>query len=173
MDWQPKYRPEAASAFFADGRAMRPPVEGTVAQGRLHEDLAFYEGVDPESGKPIARAPIPVDAGTLRHGRERFDIFCAPCHDRTGGGRGLVVQRGFHVPVELSGDRVRGLADGEIFQAMTKGVRNMPAYGSQIPEADRWAIVTYVRALGRSQHAALADVPVELQGKLEPEGGTP
>ena len=167
MRVQPKYRPEAASPFFLDGRAMRAPVEGTVAQGQLRADDAFYTGRTAEGF--VAKAPIEVSDATLKRGQERFNIFCAACHDRAGSGRGMAVQRGFPPPVDLTSDRVRKFADGEIFNVETHGVRNMPSYAAQIPESDRWAIVTWVRVLQRSQHASPADVPSDRQDKIEPE----
>lgn len=167
MRVQPKVRPEAASAVFADGKGMRTPVEGTVAQGRLNADEAFHTGRTAEGF--VAKAPVEVTEATLKRGQERFNIYCAACHDRTGGGRGMTVQRGFPPPVDLTGERVRGLADGEIFDVATHGVRNMPSYAVQVPEADRWAIVTWIRVLQRSQHASPADVPAERRDKIEPE----
>jgi mono/diheme cytochrome c family protein len=168
MDWQPKVRPQAASVAFADGVGMRTPVEGTVAKGELREDERYFQGT--EGGVLIARSPVPATLALARRGQQRFDIYCAPCHDRAGSGKGIVVQRGYPPPMDLAGDRVRGLADGEIFRVISSGVRNMPGYAAQIPVGDRWAIVLWVRALGRSQHAALADVPPDLQNNLAPEG---
>jgi mono/diheme cytochrome c family protein len=170
MDWQNKFLPQQQNDFFADHRAMRPILDGTVAQGELRDDVAFYQGTDPATGKPLVVPPFPVTEAVLRRGQERFNIYCTPCHDKAGSGHGIVVQRGFHIPVDLAGDRVRGLTDGEIFQAISRGVRNMPAYGIQIPERDRWSIVTWVRVLGRSQHTVLADVPADRRAQVEPEG---
>lgn len=164
---QPKYRPLAQSAFFADGRAARPPVEGTVAQGRLKADEAFYTGRT-ERGF-LLKAPVEVSEAVLKRGEERFNIYCAACHDRSGGGRGLAVQRGFPPPVDLNSERVRGLADGEIFHVVSRGVRNMPSYAAQIPEADRWSIVVWTRVLQRSQHASPGDVPEGQREQIEPE----
>jgi mono/diheme cytochrome c family protein len=167
MRQQPKYRPEAASPFFADGRAMRTPVEGTLARGALRADEVFFTGKN-EQGF-VTRAPIEVTDATLKHGQERFNIFCAACHDRSGAGHGMAVQRGFPPPVELSSDRVRSFADGEIFNVVTRGVRNMPSYAVQIEVPDRWAIVAWVRVLQRSQHAAPSDIPPDRQDRVEPE----
>ncbi len=164
---QAKYRPEGESAFFADKRAMRAPVEGTIAQGQLFEDQAFYKGRT-EQGF-LLKSPQEVSESSLRRGQERFNIYCSPCHDRTGTGRGLTVQRGFPPPVDLNGERVRNFADGEIFNVITRGVRNMPSYAAQIPEEDRWKIVAWVRVLQRSQHGSLADVPPEQREQIEPE----
>ena len=109
----------------------------------------------------------------VRRGRERFTIYCAPCHDRSGSGHGIVVQRGYPLPVDLSSDRVLTMSDGEIFNVITKGVRNMPSYGAQIPVDDRWNIVGWVRVIGRSQHASIEDVPAEHKGDILPQGVMP
>ena len=111
-----------------------------------------------------------VDQALLSRGQERFNIYCAPCHDRTGSGKGVVIQRGFPVPVDLNSDRVRTMSDGEIFNVITKGVRNMPGYASQVPTDDRWSIVGWVRVLNRSQYATMDDVPAELRGNVAPRG---
>lgn len=153
MVWQPKYRPEAASRYFADGRAMRTPPAGTVARS-----------------SPLDTPPMPaVTEALARRGRQRFDIYCSPCHDRAGSGHGMVVQRGFPPPIDLASDRVRGLPDAQIFDTISHGVRNMPSYAAQVPPEDRWAIVVWLRVLERSQHAALADVPPEMRSLILPE----
>jgi mono/diheme cytochrome c family protein len=169
MDWQPKYQWGEASPLFEDGRAMRPLVDGTVPVGYLNEDDAYYRGKDAK-GEFIKRAPLEVDEKIVRRGQERFNIYCAPCHDMSGGGRGMVVQRGFPPPVDLSSERVLTMPDGQVFDTISHGVRNMPAYRKQIPVADRWAIVTWVRVLGKSQHALIDDVPAEKRSTIEPEG---
>jgi mono/diheme cytochrome c family protein len=178
MDWQPKYQWGEASPLFEDGRAMRPLVDGVIPLGHLNEDDGYYRG-KLASGEYVARVTdlkmgdksIEVDEKLIRRGEDRFNIYCAPCHDQSGGGRGMVVQRGYPPPVDLSSDRVRNeMRDGQIFETITNGIRNMPAYRKQIPVADRWAIVTWVRVLGRSQHASKEDVPADKQGAIEPEG---
>lgn len=171
MDWQPKYQANQASPLFEDGRAMRPLVEGTVAQGELREDDALYRG---KSGDAyVATVPGPVDEARILRGQDRFNIYCTPCHDKTGSGHGMVVKRGYPIPLDLASDRVRGLPDGQIFDVITNGVRNMPSYRKQIPVDDRWAIVTWVRVLGRSQHATIEDVPPEQRDRIDAESGTP
>jgi mono/diheme cytochrome c family protein len=171
MDWQPKYQANQASPLFADGRAMRPLVEGTVAHGELREDDAHYRG---KSGDAyVATVPVPVDEALLLRGQQRFNIYCAPCHDQTGSGHGMIVKRGYPIPLDLASDRVRGLPDGQIFDVISNGVRNMPSYRKQIPVDDRWAIVTWVRVLGQSQHATIEDVPAEKRGGIDAESGTP
>jgi mono/diheme cytochrome c family protein len=171
MDWQPKYKAEQASSLWRDGRAMRPVVDGTVAQGQLRSD----EGMN--TGKVgdlyLAKAPVAVDESVVRRGQQRFNIYCSPCHDRTGSGQGMVVKRGYPPPVNLTSDRVLNMPDGQIFWTMTNGVRNMPSYRKQVPVEDRWAIVSWVRVLGRSQHGALADVPDDQKNKIEAVEVTP
>jgi mono/diheme cytochrome c family protein len=167
MALQPKVRPETASAVFSDGRGMRPLVEGTVARGELREDDAYYRGGTTDAA--VAFAPIQMSESVLERGEERFNIYCSVCHDHAGSGHGLVVQHGYPLPVDLASDHVRGLKDGEIFQTITNGIRNMPSYRSQIPVEDRWAIVMWVRVLGRSQHASPEDVPPDMQGRIEPK----
>lgn len=172
MDFQQKYLPEAASTLFPDGRAMRPLVEGTVAQGQLREDDAMYRGKNAD-GSFIADVPIQVDEATLKRGQERYNIYCAPCHDEAGSGHGMVVKRGYPLPIDLGSDRVKTMPDGEIFNVITNGVRNMPSYRKQIPVEDRWKIVTWVRVLNKSQHASTNDVPPEMKNRIDAESGTP
>lgn len=180
MDWQPKVQPLESgpmvtgadgqkTPLFADGRGMRPLVAGTVAQGQLHEDEAFYKGM--VDGKHVARVPVEVNETLIRRGQERFNIYCAPCHDKTGAGRGIVIQRGFPPPVDLASDRVLQMPDGQIFDTITNGVRNMPAYRKQVPVEDRWAIAAWVRVLQRSQHGKIDDVPAAEKGRILPEEG--
>jgi mono/diheme cytochrome c family protein len=171
MNIQPKQKAESPSHLFSDGRGMRPLEEGTVAVGQLHEDDARYRGK--EGDAYVARVPIQVDEGTLERGQQRFNIYCTPCHDRTGSGHGTVVLHGYPPPVDLSSERVRTMPDGQIFDTITHGARNMPAYGKQIPVDDRWAIVTWVRVIGHSQHAAITDVPPEQRAHIDAENRTP
>jgi mono/diheme cytochrome c family protein len=165
MDKQPRYNPQAEGAFFADGSAMRPPVPGTVARGQLHEDQAYYFGRD-VSGEFLKIAPVHVTAQILQRGRERYDIYCSPCHSRVGDGHGIMVDRGYTPPPTFHSERVREIADGYIFDVITNGVRTMPSYADQINADDRWAIITYIRALQRSQNAGLQDVPEELRESI-------
>lgn len=170
MDWQPKYRPEAESEFFSDGRTMRKPVEGTVALGHLEEDDAYYRGLAAD-GSFVPRVPGKVDEKTLARGEERFNIFCAPCHDKTGGGKGMIPRRTNWLAADLSADRLRAAPDGQLYDTIANGKNTMPSYRAQVPVADRWAIVAWVRVLQRSQHAAPADVPPG--SNIEPEGTNP
>ncbi len=165
MDRQPKYKPQAASPFFADGRASRAAIPGTVAEGQLREDGGYETGIS--GGNYIGKNPLAVDAALLARGRERFDIYCAPCHDRTGSGRGIVPLRvPSWIPTSLLEPRIREMTDGELFHVASDGRRTMPGYRYQTPVRDRWAIVAYVRALQRARDATLADVPPELRSTL-------
>ena len=157
MHNQPKYRGLRASEFFADGSSARPLVEGTIARGTLQDDEAFFTGkLDKVTVKEL---PFPVDEAVLNRGQERFNIYCSPCHDRTGSGNGLVVQRGYRQPPSYHIDRLRQADVGYFFDVITNGFGVMPDYRAQIAPRDRWAIVAYIRALQLSQHAAASDVP--------------
>lgn len=151
MEFQPRYNAFEGNDFFADGRNMRTPPAGTVARGLLKEDAAFNRGGD--TLNPIAKIPVPVTAELMERGQVRYNIYCTPCHSASGAGNGMVVKRGFLPPPSLHDERIVQMPDGQIFQVISRGVRNMPSYGTQIPEADRWAIVAYIRAL---QHTRLA-----------------
>lgn len=154
MDRQPRFRVQGETPFFADRRMSRPPVPGTIARGQL-----------PAASTP-ATIPAPLNMALLERGRERYDIFCAPCHDRTGAGRGIVAVRGNWPAGDLREARIREMSDREIFEVISNGRRTMPAYRYQIAEHDRWAIVAYVRALQRAASGTLSDVPVELRDQL-------
>ncbi len=164
MDRQAKYKPQAASPLFADGRASRRPVAGTVAVGFLKEDQAFHSGVS--GGMYLGKNPLTIDRQLLERGQERFNIYCAPCHDRTGMGHGIVSQRTSWLPSNLHDPRQKNMTDGELFSVISDGRRSMPGYKYQVPAGDRWAIVAYVRALQRSTSGTLADVPAELREEL-------
>jgi len=171
MDDQPKHKAQAANPLFADGRAMRAPVRGTVARGELREDDHFYRGSVDE--KWATELPMKLTPELMNRGQERYDIFCSPCHGLTGHGDGMIAQRADELemgtwtpPSSFHTELTRERADGWLFNTITNGVRNMPAYGSQIPEADRWAIVAYMRALQRSQNASLDEVPPGERAKL-------
>jgi hypothetical protein len=156
---QARYKPLGESGFFADKRASRPLPEGTVARGWLRSDQKFYEGK--EGHRLVAALPMPLTRELLSRGRERFNIFCSPCHDRTGGGRGMVVRRGYQPPPSYHIDRLRDAPVGHFFDVMTNGLGAMPDYASQIDVSDRWAIAAYVKALQLSQNAPVSDVPPE------------
>lgn len=168
MDDQPKYKPQASSEFFVDGQAMREPVEGTVARGWLREDAVYYTGRT-EDGKLIEKNPVAITLPLLERGRERFNIYCSPCHGQTGAARDLksiVVQKGMLPPPSFHEQRLRDIEDGHIFDVITNGIRNMPPYKYQITVEDRWAIVAYFRALQRSQNASAEDVPISVREGL-------
>ena len=165
MDDQPRYDPQEESKFFADGLAMRPLEEGTVARGELYEDTQYYYGTD-EQGNFIKTIPVAVNKDMLVRGQERYNIFCAPCHSLSGDGKGIVPKRGFLPPPSFHQDNVRAFDDGYIYNVITNGVRNMPAYRKQIPVEDRWAIVGYVRALQRTQTATARDIPEDKLNEL-------
>jgi len=157
MHDQPRFKPLAKSDFYADLRSARTPVAGTVARGQLHEDSYLYTGKI--GNNPGDYMPFPVTEEVLLRGRERFDIYCSPCHSRLGDGRGMIVQRGFRAPPSYHTERLRNAPLGYFFDVITQGFGAMPEYASQIPARDRWAIVAYIRALQLSQHATSSDVP--------------
>ncbi|MCK6556169.1 cytochrome c [Candidatus Binatia bacterium] len=168
MHDQPKYTTYAPSSFFANGASARPPVPNSVARGSLQGDALLDSGM--ENGAMAARFPFAVTADLLGRGRSRFDAFCSPCHDRTGSGNGMVVQRGYKRPTSFHEPRLRDSAPGYFFQAITKGFGVMPSYATQIPDVkDRWAVVAYIRALQLSQNATLADVPAAARAELQRE----
>jgi mono/diheme cytochrome c family protein len=166
MHNQPRFKPLAMSDFYPDQRSARPPVEGTVARGQLDADTYFYTGRVGSS--PGDYMPFPVTETVLARGRERFDIYCSPCHSRLGDGNGMVVQRGFRHPPSYQTERLRKAPLGYFFDVMTNGFGAMPDYRSQISPRDRWAIVAYIRALQLSQNASMANVPAGQKVPSEP-----
>jgi hypothetical protein len=162
---QERYDPQAASFFFSDHGAMRPPVTGTVPQEEFEEDEAVATGVLTDASGYVLTIPEVVvkRSGGLRpmvqRGRERFDIFCAPCHGRTGDGKSLVTQAGFPQLPKLDEERVCAAPDGQIYATIMNGVRNMPPYAAQLEVDDRWAVVAYVRALELHQIAVGGAAP--------------
>jgi mono/diheme cytochrome c family protein len=154
MHDQAKLRPFRKSAVWKDGSSARPLVPGTVPRGFLREDRAFFAGQGPD-GKFLTELPasVTVSKDLLLRGQERFDVFCSPCHGRTGDGQGMIVQRGFKQPSSFHVERLRGERIGTFFDAMTNGFGQMSSYASQIPPEDRWAIAAYVRVLQLSRSA--------------------
>lgn len=167
----PSYDPLQATTFFADGRASRTPVANTVARGTLRENDHLYEGK--VSGRLAETFPMPVTAEVMARGQERFNVFCSPCHGRTGSGNGMVVQRGFRAPPSYHEERLRNAPVGYFFDVMTNGFGAMQDYSAQVPVADRWAIAAYIRALQFSQRATVQDVPAERRADLDRPVGTP
>jgi cytochrome c553 len=165
MHDQPKYKPYRQSEFFADGRAMRPFVPGTVARGTLREDTPYYTGQSDDDF--VTEIPVAVTAEMLERGRTGFEVFCAPCHGRTGMGDGMIVQRGFKRPSSYHVDRLRQIPIGYYYDVIANGFGAMSDYAAQVPVEDRWAIAAYIRALQLSQHAPAAEVPDDRHGELE------
>ena len=167
MHVQPRQNPLSRSDFYSDQRSARAPVEGTVARGELREDTYFYTGKI--GNNPGDVMPFPVTKLVLERGRERYDIYCAPCHSRTGDGNGFVPLRGFpRKPPSYHLPRLQKAPLGYFFDVMTNGFGIMPDYASQIPPQDRWDIVAYIRALQLSQNATMDDVPEGQKVPSEP-----
>jgi mono/diheme cytochrome c family protein len=167
----PRYEPLEASTFFANGQASRALVANTVPRGLLREDTHLNEGrVD---GQLATTFPMAVTPAVMQRGQERFNVFCSPCHGRTGSGNGMVVQRGFRAPPSYHEERLRNAPVGYFFDVMTNGFGAMQDYASQVPVADRWAIAAYIRALQLSQRATLADVPANRRADLDRPAAAP
>ena len=171
MDNQPKYKAQSRNPLFADRRAMRPQVEGTVARGTTLGNPALTSGKIGEEW--VEAFPVPVDKALIQRGRERYDIYCSPCHGLAGAGDGMVAKRADELmegtwtpPTSFHTDLIRQRPVGHIYNTISNGIRNMPAYGTQIPVEDRWAVVAYVRALQRSQNATVDDVPPDIRAQL-------
>jgi mono/diheme cytochrome c family protein len=188
MDHQPKYQPQHTSIFFADGRAERPPVPGTVPMGYnlpgayaatnasnsrvVYGATGFSAGPDYSNTGKIEGfwgdgLPIDISSAVMARGRERYEINCAICHGMSGDGNGIVKEYGLATVRSLQEERIRNMPDGELFHVITEGRNTMGAYGPQITVEDRWAIVAYLRALHRSQNATLDNVPAEARAALE------
>ncbi len=165
MFQQPYSKPLEPSDFFQDNHmASRPLVPHTVARGHLNEDTAFYTG---KVGTNLVETfPFPITREVLERGRERFDIYCSPCHGRTGEGNGMIVQRGFPPPPSYHIDRLRKAPVGHFFDVITQGYGIMYSYAERVQPADRWAIAAYIRALQKSRDARLNDVPPQQRAQL-------
>ena len=168
MQDSPRYRPYRESAVAAGMSSAQPIVEGTVARDHLDDDELLYTGK--AGGKPADMFPFPITAADLDRGQQRFNIYCSPCHGRTGEGNGMVVQRGFKQAASYHIDRLRQMPVGYFFDVITSGFGAMPDYRAQIPVEDRWRIVAYIRALQLSHHATTGDVPADELKKLTPGG---
>ena len=165
MHNQPKYLPLRESAFFGDQESSRPFVPDTVARGQLRDDQLLYTGkVD---GNDALLFPFQIDESIMKRGQERFNIYCSPCHGRTGLGDGMVVRRGYRRPPSFADDRLRQAAVGHFFDVMTNGFGAMPDYAAQIRPTDRWAIAAYIRALQAAAHATIDQVPPQERTQLE------
>jgi hypothetical protein len=161
MDIQPRYEPQAASDFFYNGAAMRPPVAGTVARGELRDSSPFWTGKDAGGGF-VAAVPVAVDDTVRARGAERYNIYCAACHDKGGDGKGILFERGKVPTPSFHIDRLRQMPDGQIFDTITNGLGLMPAYRYPVPVADRWAIIVHLRTLpARRLERSGGAVPVE------------
>jgi mono/diheme cytochrome c family protein len=169
MQVRPYYRPLAQSNFFADKRAARPIIEGTVARGELDADSYFQTGKIGSTDGDFM--PFPVTAEVLARGQQRFNVYCSPCHSEVGDGNGMIVQRGYQRPPSYHIDRLRKAPIGYFFDVITNGYGKMPDYAVQVHPRDRWAIAAYIRALQLSQGATQADVPAGEQIAPQPPPG--
>jgi mono/diheme cytochrome c family protein len=167
----PRYEPLEESAFFPDGRASRVLVVNTVARGQLREDEHLYTGKI--GGQLATEFPMPVTGATMTRGQERFNVFCSPCHGRTGDGTGMIVQRGFRQPPSYYEERLRNAPVGYLVDVMTNGFGAMQDYSAQVPVADRWAIAAYIRALQFSRQGTVNDVPADRREELDRSPVTP
>ncbi len=167
MDRQAKYMPQAASPFFADGRADRPLPVGVVARGDLRPDAHLSAGRTPAG--EFARgfpASLAIDNVLMARGKERFDIYCAVCHGQNGDGKGIVTNYGWGAPVSFHSDLYRAMPEGDLYNTITNGKNTMFGYGDKLDTRDRWAVVAYLRALQRAHHGSAADVPAAFKAKL-------
>jgi Cytochrome C oxidase, cbb3-type, subunit III len=164
MHVQPKYLPYNPSKFFDDGRSERPVVPGTVARGQLRLDELLYTGK--ENGTVADKFPFPITRADIERGRERYSIYCTPCHDYAGSGQGMIVQRGFPPPPSFHTSELRQAPAGHFFEVITNGYGSMYSYAARVEPGDRWRIAAYIRVLQLSQHATMQDVPESERGKL-------
>jgi mono/diheme cytochrome c family protein len=164
MHDSPRFRPYRGSDLYADGSSARPVVDGTVPRGHLNDDELMYTGR--VNGVLSPTFPFTITRADLDRGQQRFEIYCAPCHGRTGEGNGMVVQRGFRKAQDYHIDRLRQAPAGYFFDVITNGFGVMPDYKGQIPVADRWRIIAYIRALQLSHDAPATDVPADELAKL-------
>jgi hypothetical protein len=166
MHEQPRYDPYAPTDFFGDGRSERQPVDGTVARSDAVGGPGEVVNTGMLNAQEVDAFPFPVTRAILDRGRERFNIFCAPCHGLSGDGDGIVVQRGFQRPPSYHIDRLRNAPVGHFFSVITNGFGAMYPYGYRVLPNDRWAIIAYIRALQLSRQATINDVPDADRGKL-------
>jgi mono/diheme cytochrome c family protein len=167
MDRQPRYDPQARSAFFADQRTDRPLPAGVVARGQVSSNPHLNEGRSANGEYALGfPAGVTVDLTFMARGREKYNIYCGPCHGGVGDGRGIVTQYGWGTPVSLHSDNFRQMAEGELFHVITYGRNTMFPYADKLTPEERWAVIAYVRALQRSQHGQLSDVPAAHRAAL-------
>ena len=171
MDDQPKVLPQTASTFFYDGSSMRQPVPGTVPIGGLKEDGAFFTGKGPDE-QFVQTIPVISDAALLERGRQRYTIYCQPCHDARGTGKGILFQRGSVPTTSYHEEKVLKYPDGQIFDVITNGKGLMSGYRWPIPPADRWAIVAYVRELQRKPPIGATSAPASAEAAAGKPAGT-
>jgi hypothetical protein len=171
MREQNKVLPYQESRFFADHAGARPLPAHTVARGDARLNETFYTGL--RGNQPVNELPFPVSRELLLRGRERYDIFCSPCHDRAGTGRGMIVQRGYKQPPSYAEDRLRNAPVGYFFSVISLGYGVMPSYAAQISVGDRWAIAAYLRVLQYRQGARLAELPPAARQKVEADLSRP
>ncbi|WP_022835334.1 c-type cytochrome [Salisaeta longa] len=172
MDIQQSFKPQEANPFFANNMAMRKPVPGTIARG-LREANAPYHTGRTAAGQYVERVPFPVTKALVRRGQERYEIYCTVCHGGAGNGNGVIMtgDYGYTPAPTYHSERLRNVPDGYIYDVIANGVRNMPGYAQQIPVRDRWAIVTYIRALQQSQNATESELPASALAQIE-QGGS-
>ncbi|WZO97676.1 cytochrome c [Isosphaeraceae bacterium EP7] len=163
---QPRYDAYSESTFFKDGTSFRPLVQGTIARGQLREDSHRYRGKDAD-GKEVKEFPYPVTEAVMERGRERFMIFCSPCHGASGDGLGMIVKRGMSPPPSFHIDRLKQAPEGHFFNVISNGYGKMYRYDYRVPVDDRWAIIAYVRALQYRGEAKADDLPKDVRTRLE------
>ena len=161
---QPKNTPLSPSPFFDDGRSERPLIENTVARGSIADEDLFVP-------KESNAFPLPLTLELLNRGQERYRIFCSPCHGIQGDGNGMVSMRGMKHPPSYHDPRLRQVSNGYLYDVITNGFGGMLSYSAQVPPADRWAIIAYVRALQLSRNAPVSELPADVRAKL-PGGGS-
>lgn len=161
----PRYDPLEASDLFTNGSSVRPLVPGTVPRGQLNDDAFLHTGKGPD-GLPVTAFPFAITHGELDRGQDRYNVYCAPCHGRTGEGNGMVVQRGYRQAQSMHIDRLKLAPVGYFYDVITNGFGVMPDYRTQIPVEDRWKIIAYVRALQLSRTATTVDMPADALARL-------
>lgn len=159
MQFQNRFNAQEKNEFFENNMSMRPPVDGTIARGKLRQNPELYEGRT-ENGEFVTEIPFEVTQSFLYRGQERYDIFCTPCHGKLGDGQGIVMtgQYGYVPAPSYHRQASYDMPDGQFYSAIAEGIRSMPAYNTQIEVEDRWAIVAYIRALQRSQNVPREEI---------------